>query len=94
MFLLTGTEIKTLFENTHYKVIENTVKQEYGKVDMLSNISEPNYLIVNQKTFAVEFSVDQLPAAIQVSNKLSEDLTTLLNQEGVEKGKTEERILQ
>lgn len=94
MFLLNSKEVNILFETTHYQVIENTVKQEYGQVDHLAAVAEPNYLIVNKKTKAVEFSVDQLPASIQVANKLSSDLAMLLNEEGVEQGKVEDRVIQ
>lgn len=43
------------------------------------NLSEPNYLVVNVQTKAVEFASDQLPTSIEVTKKLSEHMRSVMD---------------
>lgn len=74
-----------LYQNEFYSVIENTKKEDYESIDVYGETHLPNYLVVNDKTLAIEYVVDVLPAGIQVSNKLADELSSLTGTNDVER---------
>lgn len=81
MYLSIKKKFDKLYEtpDRRYYVISNTRKEMYEDIEELGEEHLPNYLIVNTGTGAIEFAVDQLPAAYQVANKLESETNQILS---------------
>lgn len=78
MYIDEGDYAESLFENNTFKVVVNPKADNFmeASIDKLEN-TVPNYLVINFQTSMIEFASDQLPAAIEVANRLEAELDRL-----------------
>lgn len=74
-----------VFNTDAYAVaVNNLARKETRKRNkdgVVLELSEPNYLVINLTTNAVEFSADQLPAAIEAAKHFTRAIENLVQVE-------------
>lgn len=75
MFLTEKTLAKceALYSAGDYRVVINPLGDTFNDENWKKEEHQANYLVVNTKTRAIEFAIDQLPSAMEIARRLETD---------------------
>jgi len=62
-----------LYSVGNYRVVPNPLGENFTEDNWKKEEHQANYLVVNIKTLAIEFAIDQLPSAMEIARRLEND---------------------